>query len=578
MPKSLKTIFLLITVISLALFPNIGFEKVQTAEAAASWSTLGSGMNGEVFASTVYNGNLIVAGKFTTAGGVPANYIAQWNGASWSALGSGMQGGWAGHTSIYALSVYNGNLIAGGDFDTAGGVSAKNIAQWNGTSWSALDSGLDGIYGWGVYSLTVYNNNLIAGGSFFTTAGGISVNQVAQWNGASWSGLGSGMDTGAALALSVYNGNLIAGGDFTAAGGVSANHIARWNGTSWSALGSGINGREVTNLTVYNNSLIAGGEFTTAGGVSAKNIAQWNGTSWSALGSGMNDGVETSTVYNNSLIAGGRFTTAGGISANRIAQWNGTSWSALGSGMNDRVYNLTVYNNSLIAGGVFTTAGGISANRIAQWVDIPTLSTTLIADPPSGVAPLSDTLTATASGTATGTLNYTFWWNCTNTSNSVSEVTAVCGDPTNSANGAKYDSVSVLTQVALHTYAEVGNYRPKVIVERGAATPVTEYAQVVVSAASTPTPTPTLTPTPTPTFTPTLTPTPIPAPSTDCTISFEEGGSSVKIKGSIVSDTICFNPRQNGLNGYGVSIYSDQKVLNSALPGFENLMKVIIGY
>ncbi|MGP8217568.1 MAG: hypothetical protein ACLQQ4_18515 [Bacteroidia bacterium] len=59
---------------------------------AQSWSALGSGMNGYVNALTVYNGNLIAGGSFTTAGGNAANNIAEWNGTSWSALGSGMGG------------------------------------------------------------------------------------------------------------------------------------------------------------------------------------------------------------------------------------------------------------------------------------------------------------------------------------------------------------------------------------------------------------------------------------------------------------------------------------------------------
>ena len=48
------------------------------------------GMNGTVFALDNYGGNLIAAGAFTNAGGVSVNNIAQWNGTSWSALGSGM--------------------------------------------------------------------------------------------------------------------------------------------------------------------------------------------------------------------------------------------------------------------------------------------------------------------------------------------------------------------------------------------------------------------------------------------------------------------------------------------------------
>ena len=42
-------------------------------------------------------------------------------------------------------------------------------------------------------------------------------------------------------ALAVSGSTLYAGGDFTTAGGDTANYIAQWNGSSWSALGSGMN-------------------------------------------------------------------------------------------------------------------------------------------------------------------------------------------------------------------------------------------------------------------------------------------------------------------------------------------------
>ena len=36
---------------------------------------------------------------------------------------------------MYALTVYNGQLVAGGNFTTAGGVACNRIACWDGTSW-----------------------------------------------------------------------------------------------------------------------------------------------------------------------------------------------------------------------------------------------------------------------------------------------------------------------------------------------------------------------------------------------------------------------------------------------------------
>jgi len=209
-------------------------------------------------------------------------------------------------------------LIAGGYFTTAGGVTANGVASWNGTHWQPLGNGIYGT----VWALTVYNGELIAGG-VFPSASGVSVNHIARWNGSVWRPLGSGMSTEnyrPVRAMAVYNGELVVGGHLSTAGGVTCNNIARWNGSAWQPLGSGTEGI-VLSLTVYNGELVAGGGFTTAGGVSANRIARWNGTDWQPMGSGLNDTVHALTVHNDELIAGGSFTTAGGQVSAYWARW-----------------------------------------------------------------------------------------------------------------------------------------------------------------------------------------------------------------------------------------------------------------
>lgn len=121
----------------LLILASILFSGVTTK--AQTWSALGSGMNGHVLALTVYNGNLIAGGNFNSAGWIPANYIAVWNGTSWDSLGSGM------NESVYALTVYKDNLIAGGQFTIAGGNSANYLAEWSNNS--------------GINQINSYNNN-----------------------------------------------------------------------------------------------------------------------------------------------------------------------------------------------------------------------------------------------------------------------------------------------------------------------------------------------------------------------------------------------------------------------------------
>gem|GEM_PF-1271502 len=319
-------------------------------------------LDGVGYTVAVYSGQLIVGGDFTVAGDVIVNHIAAWDGSSWSALGSGMDNG------VQSLAVYNGQLIAGGGFTRAGGVAARGIAAWNGTLWSPLGLGLNS----NALALVVYDTLLIAGGEF-SLAGGTTANLIAAWNGTSWSPLGSGMDNGGSgmsdrvAALAVYDDKIIAGGWFTTAGGVVANRIAAWDGVDWSPLGSGMD-NYVKALAVYDNRLIAGGEFSTAGGDSAIRIAAWDGSSWSPLSSGMlGSEVNALLIYDDQLIAGGRFGTAGGVSAMFIAAWNGSSWSPLGQGIREEVRALASYDNMLIACGLFQEAGGASASRIAAW-------------------------------------------------------------------------------------------------------------------------------------------------------------------------------------------------------------------
>jgi hypothetical protein len=351
--------------------------RAQETFSDANWSALGSGLDNTVLAlavsgSTLYAGGIFLHGE----PGQALRNIAQWNGSSWTPLGSGVEEDaanvYAGGVS--ALAVLGNTLYVGGTFTNAGGVLTTNIAQWDGSNWSALGLGIynTATYGGFVNALAVSGTTLYAGG-WFQKAGGVSAKYIAQWNGSSWSALGSGVgDTVNALAAS--GSTLYAGGSFLRAGGLPAKHIAQWNGSSWTALRSGMNA-SVSALAVSGNTLYAGGSFTNAGGVSVNYIAQWDGSSWSPLGSGVNNVVSALAVAGNTLYAAGDFSMAGGVAANGIAQWDGSSWSPLGSGVssglssgmvNGWVNALAVSGSALYAGGGFNWAGTNSAPHIAE--------------------------------------------------------------------------------------------------------------------------------------------------------------------------------------------------------------------
>jgi hypothetical protein len=368
--------------------------------------------NGAVRALAVFDDGsgpaLYAGGYFTEAGASGAKYVAEWNGAGWSALsgplGVGVQG--SDFPVVHALCTYDDGsgpaLYVGGSFTSAGGLPAHHIAKWDGSNWSSLD-GPGG--GGSVRALHVHDDGngqaLYAGGAFIS-AGGVTAYNIAKWNGISWSPLvGSGGvgTSGVVSALTTYDDGtgaaLYAGGDFLQAGGIEVWRVAKWDGQDWfplvgsSGVGVGF-AAGVYALASYDDgngpSLYAGGWFETAGGLESRSMARWDGTEWSPLiDNGFNgtnglvwalipyhDGVRTS------LYVGGLFEIAGGILCNHLARWDAGGWSAVstphGVGMGDKavdVYSFVVFDegtgSAMYAGGYFESAGGIPSKHVGKW-------------------------------------------------------------------------------------------------------------------------------------------------------------------------------------------------------------------
>jgi hypothetical protein len=74
---------------------------------------------------------LYAGGEFATAGGINATRVARWDGTSWSALGSGIEG--PDYATVWALALDGQrNLYAGGLFTKAGNKGSSNFAVWHG--------------------------------------------------------------------------------------------------------------------------------------------------------------------------------------------------------------------------------------------------------------------------------------------------------------------------------------------------------------------------------------------------------------------------------------------------------------
>jgi len=242
---------------------------------------------------------LIAAGQFEAIDSSIVNHIATFNGTGWDQLGSGVNG--IVETIFPRPSVGTRGaapeLLIAGWFTEAGGMPADHIARWDGADWAPYAPGLSEYY---VDALTDWDPDgdgpmgpqLVAGG-FFDTADGQTVHNVARWDGSQWHGFGDGT-FGYVGALATFDPDgpgpapaaLVAGGAFDTADGVTVNRVGLWDGSAWQPLGPGVSSdafagvfafmvRDLDGAGPQPESLLVGGEFTHAGAIDVNNTAAW---------------------------------------------------------------------------------------------------------------------------------------------------------------------------------------------------------------------------------------------------------------------------------------------------------------
>jgi hypothetical protein len=321
-----------------------------------NWSALGTGTDAPVNALEVYQGELIIGGRFASVSDRAAANVARWDGWTWKPLGSGTD------REVRCFAVYGGALVAAGYLQEAGEVPVRLIAGWNGEGWDSLGSGLVASGHSFVTEMAVFEDRLVVGGTLSMVAG----YNMPCWDGNVWARFGTGAGT-QIEAMTVHNGELIASGQF----GSGIDHLVRWDSDAWVPLQSGL-WQGIYDLLSYEGDLVVAGNFSRIGGVETRHVACWDGTEWHSLGTGLEGyAAYCLEILDGDLVVGGSFTAAGGVPVRNIARWNGRDWYPVGSGTDGRILDLAVWDGALIAAGDFFEAGGLVVNHIAQWDDQP---------------------------------------------------------------------------------------------------------------------------------------------------------------------------------------------------------------
>jgi hypothetical protein len=293
-----------------------------------AWSPVGAGIaNGSVRAIARLGSHVFAGGTFLNAGDdLDADFLARFDGTSWGSFCVESFNG-----NVLALQLAGDILYVGGAFQNAGGVPEADYLVGcdteTGAMFPVVDDSLD--IGGPVYALTLANGMLYAGGNFTDVDDDTQADYVARYDGSSWHALGAG-STGIVRALGTDGTNIYIGTDGENVGGdARADHVAKWDGTTWSPLGAdtaGTGGWFTTTTTIYGLTTVSGlviatGQFQDANGqATADNIAYFDGTTWRPMGSnGAGNGPwsgsgQALAVFQGHAYAAGIFTSAGGSS------------------------------------------------------------------------------------------------------------------------------------------------------------------------------------------------------------------------------------------------------------------------
>ncbi|MBX3363035.1 MAG: immunoglobulin domain-containing protein, partial [Phycisphaeraceae bacterium] len=337
----------------------------------AAWSVPGQGLNGVVNDFVVWDRDgsgpivpyLVAGGTFTASGSdTSVRRLAKWNGISWTSVSAGSS------FEITALGVAPlpdstlEGLIVAGKFTSIGGVVASRIATFDGTTWRSIGEGLP--------SAPSRLAAISAHGSLRDRL--IVVTTAGSWDGYTWKTArdpvpnfrnwqwrttatqwdpdGPGPER-----------NRIAAIDYVGSVPYGA-RVLTFDGDRWGRLPFDVTGATVNALASLDpdgtgqegNWLILGGKmggYATSGlpdGSPIHNLLAWTGASLLPLGpqlrkaNGAPATVHVMSVWdpdgtgplNSQLFVAGDFTRdQAGMSLSGIARWTPTGWEPLGGGV-----------------------------------------------------------------------------------------------------------------------------------------------------------------------------------------------------------------------------------------------------
>ena len=281
---------------------------------------LGSGLPARVVASFAAGDEYLALFEETSTAEINDFTMARWNGVSWSyytglttpAPVKTVKGNYNFHSiALYRDTMYAAAYMVNAERDAD--VPVSHLYKWNGVKW-VPEVGVVDTRNNGIIAMTVFDNKLIVAGLFDNTVDGSPVQNIAAYNGSTWSYLGNSGTTqgtdGVIRSLAVVGNRLYIGGDFQTFAGTSTGNIAYYTAANggWGGVGSPFAG-EIVELGVFDGKIAALGKDA----LGKKKISVFQGTWGAAIGFDSFSSSEPNTLMGSGadLLIGGTFIKNG---------------------------------------------------------------------------------------------------------------------------------------------------------------------------------------------------------------------------------------------------------------------------
>ncbi|HLF63948.1 MAG TPA: T9SS type A sorting domain-containing protein [Saprospiraceae bacterium] len=296
----------------------------------SSWVQLGTDIDGEAAGDNSGksialsgDGQRVAIGAFgNDQNGMNSGHarVYEWDGTIWKQLGIDIDGQGAGDQSGFAVS-----LSSDGSRLAVGAIAARltanqsirpghvRIFDWDGESWVQVGESIEGVAnqnfeGWALsFSEDGHRIAVGAPGVNFPSDNQGHV-RIFEWNGSSWTLLGSsitanpdGFVFGYSVSLSA-DGNRVIAGDHQSPPFTGFANAFEWNGSAWTQMGQVIFGEGEGDLCGISismssdgNRIVVGARDNDGGGSDAGHarIFDWDGTSWIQVGKDIDGEAES---------------------------------------------------------------------------------------------------------------------------------------------------------------------------------------------------------------------------------------------------------------------------------------------